>query len=225
MAAASYWSGPSRQEIRPQGFGDPGGLADFFHVRAAAGLSGAVADERHTGVDAELLGGFRALDGDVGERLGIGIRVHGAVAIDEHLLGQAHEEDGGDDARAGAGLDELQRGPDGVGGRVHRTGNQAVHLAHGEHHGAEHDVVFQRLERVVLVEVLVFAHLHQRRDVARAQCGGVEDLDFAGNRHAIRGGHAVDFLAGCLTERSGRFSVGRRKRRPGWCAARCLPAG
>ena len=34
-------------------------------------------------------------------------------------------------------------GPDGVGGGMHRAGNQAVHLAHGEHHGAEHHVVLE----------------------------------------------------------------------------------
>ena len=82
---------------------------------------------------------------DVRQRLGVGIGDHRAVAVHDDLLGQAHEEHRGHDARAGLGLDDLQRRADGVGGRVYGARNQAVHLAEREHHRAEPDVVLEEL--------------------------------------------------------------------------------
>ena len=52
----------------------------------------------------------------VGELFGRGVRVHGAVAVDEHPVGQAHEEHARHDRHTGLGLDDLERRADGVGG-------------------------------------------------------------------------------------------------------------
>lgn len=103
------------QQVGPARFGDFGGFADFFDIGPTAGFAGTVADEGDARLDPELLGGLGALDGDVGQRFRIGVGVYGAIAIDQHLIGQTHKKDRRDDARLGMGFDELQRGPDGVG--------------------------------------------------------------------------------------------------------------
>ena len=63
---------------------------------------------------------------DVGELLGRGVGVHRAVAVDQHAVGEAHEEHRRDDVDAGRRLDELEGRPDRVGGRVDRARHHAV---------------------------------------------------------------------------------------------------
>jgi hypothetical protein len=53
---------------------------------------GRVRQHRDARLDAEGLGGGRRADGDVGEPLGVGFGVDGAVAVDEHPVGQGHQE-------------------------------------------------------------------------------------------------------------------------------------
>ena len=68
----------------------------------------------------KLQRGLGGADRDVGELRGVGIRVDGAVAVDQDAVGQAHEEDARDDRHAFACLDDLEGRPDRVRGRVRR---------------------------------------------------------------------------------------------------------
>ena len=84
-------------------------------------------------------GGGGALQGDVGELLGVGVGVDRTVAVDHHLVGQAHEEDRRHQPGAGGGAEQLQRRPERGRGGVHGAGDQAVDLVEPQHHGAERD--------------------------------------------------------------------------------------
>ena len=156
---------------------DLGGPRDLFDVASRSGTAGAEADHCHPGVDAEGPRRRRALDGDVRETFGVWLRVDGAVAVDKHLVGQAHEEHRGDQVAALLGAQDLQRGADRRGGGVHRAGNQAVHLSLPEHHGADHDGVGEALPRHLLGPALVLAELGQRADVTLGHGRGIDDGD------------------------------------------------
>src|SRR5690606_10701173 len=77
------------------------------------------------------------LHGDVGELLRVRVRVDRAVAVDQYLVGQAHEEHRGDDRGVRGGLDDLEGGPDGRRGGVHGPGHHAGGQALLHHQGAE----------------------------------------------------------------------------------------
>ena len=61
----------------------------------------------------------------------------GAVAVDEHAVGERHEEHRRDDRDAGLGLDDLERRADRVRGRVRRARDHAVGEAEVHHERAE----------------------------------------------------------------------------------------
>ena len=66
------------------------------------------------------------------------VRDDRAVAVDQHPVGQAHEEHAGDDRRRpGAVLMISNAGPDGVRRGVRRAGDHAVGEPEVHHHGAE----------------------------------------------------------------------------------------
>jgi len=136
---------------------DIGGLGDFIDVAAGTRAVGRVADHGDDGFDAEGFRGVGALDRDVGEEFGIGVRVHGTVAVNEDLVGKAHEEDRGDGAGVGVGFDQLERGADGVGGALDGPGNKSVHFVEREHDGAKHGVVTQAFDGVLFGHTLAAA--------------------------------------------------------------------
>src|ERR1022692_3711999 len=71
---------------------DPGRLGDLVDIAAGTRGAGAEADHRHSGFDAEGPCRRRALDGDVGQVFGTGPRVDGAITVNGHLIGKAHEK-------------------------------------------------------------------------------------------------------------------------------------
>ena len=89
--------------------------------------------------------GVGGADRDVRELRAVGLGVDRAVAVDEHAVGEAHEEDARDDRHAGAGLDEFERRADRVAGRVGRAGDHAVGVAQVHHHRAEVGGVAERV--------------------------------------------------------------------------------
>ena len=128
---------PLDQEVGPALPGDRGGLADLLDVAARARLAGRVGEQGDPRLDAELGGRARRGDRDVGQLLGVGVGDHRAVAVDQHPVGQQHQEHAGHDRGAGHGADELERRPDGVGGGVGRPRHHPVGQVLVDHHGAE----------------------------------------------------------------------------------------
>ena len=132
---------------------------------------------------------------DVGELLGIGIRVDRAVTVDQHLIGHEHEKYAGDDVGAGGGFDDLQRWAHGVGGGVYCAGDQPVHFVQCHHDGALHHGVLQFLQCFFRCHAFVFAHFDQRCDVVRARLRRIHDFEFCRYGQALLGGHALDVFA------------------------------
>src|SRR5215213_11702837 len=99
---------PLDQEVGAALPGDRGGLADLLDVAARARLAGRVGEQGDPRLDAELGGRARRGDGDVGQLPGVGVGDHGAVAVDQHPVGQQHQEHAGHDRGAGHGADELE---------------------------------------------------------------------------------------------------------------------
>ena len=113
---------------------------------------------------------------------GVGIGVDRAVAVDEHAVGQAHEEHRRGDRHLRHRLDDLECGPDGVRGRVSRAGHHRVGEPTGDHHRAEvvhvaHHVV-GHVERHALVRAQL--GVRGRELVPPRRGGGVDDV---GRRH------------------------------------------
>ena len=106
-----------------------------------------------------------------------GSGVDGAVAVDDHLVGQAHEKHRRHQAAARLGAQDLQRGADSIRGGVHRAGHQAVHFALLEHHGADRDRVAETLARHLLGPPAMPPQPGQRADVALGYGLGVEHGD------------------------------------------------
>ena len=65
------------------------------------------------------------------------VRVDGAVAVDEHAVGEAHQEHAGDDRDARARLDQLERRADRLRGRVRGAGDHPVDHPQRDHHRPE----------------------------------------------------------------------------------------
>jgi hypothetical protein len=110
-------------------------------------------------LDAERGGGRRRADRDVGEPLGVGLGVDRAVAVDQHPVGQRHEEHRRDDRHARRGLDDLEGGPDRVLGGVGGPGDHAVGEPPVDHHGPEVAHVQHRLQGELHRDALVGAQL------------------------------------------------------------------
>ena len=65
------------------------------------------------------------------------MRIDGAVAVDEHLIGQAHQEHARHDRDVRARLDQLERGPDRLRGRVRRARHHPVDHPQRDHQRPE----------------------------------------------------------------------------------------
>src|SRR5690606_8391877 len=100
--------------------------AHLIDVDAGARFAGGVAKHGDARFDAEARGGFGGGDGDVGELFGGGVGDDGAVAVDEHAVGERHEEDAGDDGYVGCGFDDFEGGAQGEGGGVGGAGDHSV---------------------------------------------------------------------------------------------------
>jgi hypothetical protein len=105
------------------------------------------------------IGGVGRRDGDVGEFVGVGVRVHRAVAVDQHPIAQQHEETTRHDRGAGARLHELEGRSDRVGRRVGRTRHHAVGESLLHHHRAEVTDVGHDVAGLVERDALVAAQL------------------------------------------------------------------
>ena len=68
---------------------------------------------------------------------GVRVGVDGAVAVDQHAIGEQHQEHAGHDRRVGAGADDLERRSDRVGRGVCGTRHHPVDEALVDHHRAE----------------------------------------------------------------------------------------
>ncbi len=106
------------------------GLAHLLHFLVACRIA-RIADHRYPWRDTEGERRCSALARDLGEFGGIGVGVHHAVAVDQHLVREQHEEDRRDQAGARCGLDQLQCRADGVGRRVHQARDQAIDFIQG----------------------------------------------------------------------------------------------
>jgi hypothetical protein len=102
--AASYWIGPSTERSGARAH-ECGRRAHAVDARAAARLARRVGEHGDARLDPELDRSRRRGDGDVGQLLVRRLGVDGAVAVDEHAVAEAHQEDARDDGDARAGLD------------------------------------------------------------------------------------------------------------------------
>ena len=160
--------------------GEAGGLDDDVDVRAGPGGAGGVGEHGDARGDAELGGGARGGHGDVGQLLGGGVGVDGAVAEGPHAVLHRHEEDGGDDGDAGGGLDDLEGGDDRVRGRVGSARDHAVGVAHVDHHGAEVGHVGDLLAGLLEGDALLGAQARELFGVALEVGGVVHGDDLGG---------------------------------------------
>ena len=98
-------------------------------------------------------------DRDVGQLPGVRLGHDGAVGVDQHPVGQAHQERAGHQRDPGRGADELERRPDGVRGGVRGPGDHPVGQPLVDHHGAEvrrvghHVVGLHRGDALVLAQL------------------------------------------------------------------------
>ena len=134
------------------------------------------------------------MQGDFSQLGGARVRVHHAVSIHQHLLGEQHKEHRRHQGAARRGLDQLQGRADGVGGGVDHSGYQTVDLIQCQHHGADHHRVFQLLLGHRCVEALGLAQGHHRLDITTADQVGVEDFQAFRQFEAVGLGHCLDFF-------------------------------
>ena len=130
-----------------------------FHVRARTGGASGVAQHRHLRLDTELRGGLRGHGGDLRQLVGGGVRVHGAVAECPQHAVHDHQEDGANHRGTRRGLDDLERGLNGVRGRVSRAGDHTVGDALVDHHRRVVADVLHGLARLLQRDALVLAQL------------------------------------------------------------------
>src|SRR5690606_34519317 len=77
---------------------------------------------------------------------------------------------------------------------VNRTvaGYQSVDFVLGQHHGAQHHVIFQLRQRHGFGQLFVFAQLNHAGDVVMADAGGVQNLQPVGQFHFVGLGYLDD---------------------------------
>jgi hypothetical protein len=185
------------RKLGPQCPHEVGGPADLVHGSAEAGFARRIGEHRHAGFDPELCRGVGRGGGDVGELFLIGLGVHGAVAVDENPVLKQHQEHGGDDAGAFAGLHEFERRPDGVRRCVGGAGDHAVDPSQLHHHGAEICAVEHTIAGVDEGYVLVRAEPCVFRGELLAELGGRRvDQGDPGEVDALPGGQLLDLRLG-----------------------------
>ena len=137
------------EQIRPPLAGNGRCLPNLVHIGPLARGAGGIGEHGHPGFDIEHGGGVRRADGDLGQLLGIGVRVDGAVTKDQDPGVEAHEKDAGDQAGPGPGLDNLESRPDGVLGGVGGAGDHPRRQVVIHHEGPE----------IIAVQHQVLGHL------------------------------------------------------------------
>ncbi len=152
-------------------------------------------------------------NGDLREGVGIGVLVEANVGEDEGAVvtilavGHTHDHEAGYQLGPGGGLQDLQCGAQSVGGGVACAGDQAVGIAHLDHHGAKVGAVVHQLASLLDGHALLGAQAPELLgiDLVLGRGAGIDD---GGTRHV--NGHAgvvkndqvgqilVDDLRGCL---------------------------
>ena len=190
-------------QVRAHASGQMGGLPHLVHVLPKAGAVGGIAEESNFRINAEDLAALGAVDAGLCDLLHRGLDVDGAVAEGQYLVftrgrGADQNEAGGDTGIARLGLDDLEGGPDGVGGGVCSAAQQRIGNAHLHQHGAEVVGLLQEGEGLFLGHTLAFPQLAEelhhlvkalivvRVDdlgapdvVARLLCGGPDHIGLA----------------------------------------------
>ncbi|MNK77933.1 hypothetical protein D3C87_975500 [compost metagenome] len=169
-------------------------LADLLDLFAAVRLAAGVADHCHPWRDAECGGRISALQGDLGQFAGAWVRVHHAVAVDQHLFREQHEEHRRHQGAARCGFNQLQGRADGVGGGVDHARHEAVDFIQGQHHGADHHGVFQLLLGHRRVEAFAFAQRDHWLDIALADQVRVDDFQAWRQLDALGAGDGLHVL-------------------------------
>ena len=95
--------------------------ANLVHIRALTGGAGGEGQHGHTRLHPELAGSFSRGNGNVSQLLSGGLRVDGAVTVNQYAVFKQHQEHRGNNGSARLGLDDLEGRHDGVGGGVYRT--------------------------------------------------------------------------------------------------------
>ena len=119
----------------------------------------------------------------------VGVRDDRAVAVGEHPVGQAHQEDAGHRRHVGQGLDDLECGPHGVRGGVRGAGHHAVDHVVVHQHGAEVRDVVDDLAGLLDGDALALAQFRVLFGELVAQLAGL--------RVEHRGRRQVDAEFGC----------------------------
>ena len=132
-------------------------------------------------------------DGDLGELVRGRVDVEAAVGEDQRAVGAklrgvgAHHKEGRDQLGARGGLEDLQRGAQGVGGGVAGAGDQAVGIAHLDHHGAKVGGIHHLGASLLDGDALLGAELGKLLcvllvllGVARVDDGGAGNVDVIG---------------------------------------------
>ena len=166
-----------------------GCVAHLVNGLALTGTLGGVGQQCNAGIDAKDLGGVGSLDGGLNNLILGRINVDGAVAHGDALVTAHQDEAGADGLDARLALDELQRGADGIGGRIGGTAQQAVSFAHLDKHGAK-VVALGQSGAALLVGHLALAQLDHLGDhlVKARVVGGVDDLGTGDIKAAISSG-------------------------------------
>ncbi|MNO98733.1 hypothetical protein D3C76_904870 [compost metagenome] len=167
-------------------------FADLLDFLAAGRLTAGIADHRHPRGDAERGRRVGALQGNLGQFAGARVRVHHAVAVDQHFFGKQHEEHRRHQGAARRGLDQLQGRANGIGGGVNDPGHQTVDFIQRQHHGADHYGVFELLLGHGGIEAFAFAQGYHRLDVTLADQVRVEDFQPRRQLDALGAGHGFN---------------------------------
>ncbi len=198
-----------------------GGFLNLGHVvMLGAALSGE-AQHSHARLNAgQAARRIRRTQSNVGQLLGIGIDVNGAVGKDHDAvvavfgLGGLHQEAGRNGLHAGLGLDDLKRRAQHIAGRMDRAGNQAVGIAHLDHHHAVVHRIGHQLGRLLLRHALGLAQLIQLLGIGRRLLGrrGVNDFH-AAQAHIELFCHSLDLGRVAQHDHLGQTGLGNLRSR------------
>ena len=182
------------RKIRSSQTDNSSGLADLLGPRVADTPEVGEGNHRDPRRQTERQSGVRALHRYLGELFRRRLRIDRAIAVDDDLSPQQHEEDRGNDVRAGRSLDDLQSRANGVGRGMHRAGDQPVRFVQLDHHRRQDDVVAKLLLGHRPRDALVLAALVQRVDVVPADFGRVDDLQPVRQEQAAACGDSPDAI-------------------------------
>ncbi|MNV35774.1 hypothetical protein D3C71_1272330 [compost metagenome] len=191
------------QEVRLALFCKFGCFAHLVDIAAGTRRAGRIGDHRHPRIDAEGFCRVGRLDGDFRQLVCRRVRVDGAIAIDQNLIGHQHEEDRRDDALARLRLDQLQGRAHRAGGGMNRTGDQTIDFTDGKHHGAENDGIFQLGHCLGRRHALRLAQLDHGVDIVGAHGGRVENFEIGGQFDVLGPGDHLDGIGAAEQDAAG----------------------